>query len=136
VNGRPSVVLDSSALLAYLLAEPGAETVRQALEGSAAISAVNYAEVLSKLSDYGQDADEAAKRLEQRGLTGTALLIAPVDESQAREIARLRRRTRSAGISLGDRACLALGRMLQLAVVTADRRWKALRVGVKVRLIR
>lgn len=133
---RAAVVLDASALLAYLFGEPGAETVRDALAGPAAISAVNFAEVLSKLSELGQDADAVARGLAQHGLTGNALLIVPLDEAQAREIARLRVPTRRAGASLADRACLALGRTLQLPVLTADRGWGKLRVGVEIRVIR
>lgn len=136
MTGSPSVVLDASALLAYLMAEPGAEEVKRALTRIAAIGTVNYAEVLSKISDAGQDVDKAADRLTQHGLTGTALLVLPLDEPQAREIARLRRQTRAKALPLGDRACLALGRALGLPVLTADRLWQSLKLGVEVRLIR
>lgn len=132
----PAAVLDSSALLAYLLGEPGADTVQAALAESAAISAVNYAEVLSKLSDLGRDADSAAGEIEQSGLTRGALRILPVDEALAREIARLRPISRHLGLSLGDRTCLALGRALRVPVLTGDRAWMEPKLRVKVRLIR
>ena len=136
MSQHPGIVLDSSAFLAYLLSEPGAELVKQSLVGSAAMSAVNFAETLSKLSDLGQDVDEAVRRLAQRGLTGAALLVFPLDERQALEIARLRRETRALGLSLSDRACLALGRVLGLPVGTADRLWQSLELSVEVRAIR
>jgi PIN domain nuclease of toxin-antitoxin system len=100
------------------------------------MSAVNFAEVLSKLSDFGEDVEGVVRRLAEQGLTGAALLILPLDERQAHEIGRLRRRTRASGFSLGDRACLALGRVLGLPVLTADRRWKSLELGIRVRSIR
>jgi len=136
VSQHPEIVLDSSAFLAYLFSEPGAELVKQSLAGSAAMSAVNFAETLSKMSDLGQDVDEAVRDLAQRGLIGTALLIFPLDERQAHEMGRLRRQTRASGLSLGDRACLALGRVLELPVETADRLWQSLELGVEVRAIR
>jgi PIN domain nuclease of toxin-antitoxin system len=136
VSQRPGIVLDSSAFLAYLFLEPGAELVEQSLAGSAAMSAVNFAETLSRISDLGQDVDETVRRLAQRGLTGAALLVFPLDERQAREIARLRRQTRALGLSLGDRACLALGRVLELPVETADCLWQSLDLGIEVQAIR
>ena len=136
MSQHPEIVLDSSAFLAYLLSEPGAELVKQSLAGSAAMSAVNFAETLSKMSDLGQDVDEAVRGLAERGLTGAALLILPLDERQALEIARLRRETRASGLSLGDRACLALGRVLGLPVLTADRLWQSLELAIEVRTIR
>ncbi len=133
---RPGTVLDASALLAYLLLEPGWEAVAAALMDPCAISAVNYAETLSKLSDHGQDVEQAADRMRRQGITGAALTISPVDESQARDIARLRRATRGAGFSLADRSCLALAKSLQVPALTADRSWGGLMLGIEVRTIR
>jgi ribonuclease VapC len=132
----PKSVLDASALLAFLFQEPGAEKVTASLVETCAISAINYAEALSKLSDHGQDVGQAAERMARQGLTGTALVVFPVEESQAREIARLRERTRPAGLSLADRACLALANSLKLPVLTADRGWLSLDLGIDVRSIR
>jgi ribonuclease VapC len=70
------------------------------------------------------------------GVPGDLLVIFPLDEAQAREAARLRPSTRAAGLSLGDRACLALAASLKLPVLTADRAWAGLQVGVVVELIR
>jgi ribonuclease VapC len=132
----PKTVLDASALLAFLFGEPGAEAVANALVESCAISAVNYAEVLSKLSDHGQDVDQAAERMARQGLTGTTLLVVPAEETHAREMARLRKRTRKTCLSLADRACLALAVSLNVPVLTADRVWLSLNLGIDIRSLR
>jgi len=124
-------VLDASALLAYLLDEAGAGEVEQALGDEAAIGAVNLAEVLSKLSDAGEDPDSA-----MGGITVLPLDVVPFDEDLAVESARLRPPSASAGLSLGDRACLALGRRLGRRVLTADEAWVGLIPDVDVVAIR
>jgi PIN domain nuclease of toxin-antitoxin system len=124
------VVLDASAVLADLFDEPGAERVRAVAIG-ALLSAVNFAEVVTKLIDKGFPADEA------RGTAfRLALTVVPLDEDDAAESGMLRQTTRQFGFSLGDRACLALARRLQLPVLTADRDWARLDLGVEVQLIR
>ncbi len=110
-------VLDSSAILALVLGEPGARKVQEHLPG-ALLSAVNYAEAVSKLSDRGMPPDEARMAL---GLTGVS--IVDFDSHQAWLAGDLRRSTRSAGLSLGDRACLALARDRSVPAITADRLW-------------
>ncbi len=131
-------VLDASALLAYLQGERGADRVAEALSapGGAAISAINWAEVLSKLADHGEAPESVTRMLREAGLLGTALRIEPAGEDLAVEIARLRQATRRVGLSLGDRACLALGRLTARPVLTADRSWAALSLGVKLNLVR
>ena len=129
-------VLDASALLAYLRREPGFQAVVEALMAGAVISAVNWAETLSKLADLGKDPRELAVALEATGLLGPSLQIHDFTEGMARETAALRATTRGAGLSIGDRACLALGRVLGLPVLTTDRRWREVKTGVQVRLIR
>jgi|HubBroStandDraft_6_1064221.scaffolds.fasta_scaffold432084_3 ribonuclease VapC len=131
-----SAVLDSSALLAWLHLEPGALIVRAALDKKAAMSAVNWAEVLTKLADLGQNPDAVSITLLNSGLFKNDLILWPLDEGFALDTARLRVSTRSTGLSLGDRACIALGQRLRLPILTADRAWKNLRLGVRVRLIR
>ncbi len=129
-------VLDSSALLAYLGDESGADIVETALMQGAVMSAVNWAETLSKLAERRQDPDEVTHRLTTQGLLNTALYIQPLDECLACEIAKLRLPTRSFGLSLGDRACLTLALQLQLPALTSDSAWADLRIGVSIRLIR
>ncbi len=130
-------VLDASALLAYLQDEPGADRVTQALIVGCAISAANWAEVLSKLIDAGQDPESVTARMVEQGLLHTALEVRNLDESAAREVARLRPLTKGAGLSLGDRACLALGCFLGLPVLTTDRVWKEIEnLDVVVEVIR
>ena len=129
-------ILDASALLAYLLDEPGGDRVQAALLSGAEISAVNWAETLAKLADTGQDPDAKAATLKNEGLLGQLLAVVPFDEAGAIETARLRRSTRHLKLSLGDRACLALGRTRGLPVLTADRSWRPLAVKVKVVVVR
>jgi PIN domain nuclease of toxin-antitoxin system len=137
VNGGPAVVLDSSALLAFLQDEPGAEAVEGALAERAAMSAANWAEVLTKMADAGVPPQEVTRRLEAEGVLGDGLAIVPLGQAAAEEIAGLRTQTRRVGLSLGDRACLALARNLGLPAMTADRAWAALSLsGVKVEVIR
>lgn len=127
-------VLDASALLAYVLNEPGARRVLAALRSGAAISAANWAEVLSRLADLGLD--PAAESAHLRGLLGDDLTIVPLDAAHGEEMARLRPLTRQAGLSLGDRACIALGRTTGAPVLTADRSWGAQALGVRVDVVR
>jgi PIN domain nuclease of toxin-antitoxin system len=124
-------VLDASALLAYVLGEPGSEAVEEAIAESGAIGAVNLAEVLAKLADGGAEPGEAMDRL---GVL--PIEIVPFDEAAAVETARLRPATSSAGLSLGDRACLAVARLLDRPVLTADAAWAGLVPDVDVRVIR
>lgn len=118
-----TAVLDASALLALLKGEPGAERVAEALEQGAYLSAVNLAEVLSKLADWGEDPAEAQARMAQVGLLGAAVEVLPFTGEDALEVARLRALTRAYGLSFGDRACLALARRLGLPALTAERAW-------------
>lgn len=131
-----TTVLDASAFLAYLRDEPGAEAVADAVAGGAAISTVNLAEVLSRAADRGADPRRLAHRLTERGLLDGAIAVEPLTTADAVEIARLRPLTRDHGLSLGDRACLALATRLQAPAVTADTAWSDLDLDVVLRLIR
>ena len=124
-------ILDASALLAYVLDEPGAEVVEEALAEEGSIGAVNLAEVLTKLADVGQEPGSAMGHI---GLLPIEIL--PFDEDLAIETARLRSLTAAAGLSLGDRACLGLGRRFGGRVLTADASWRGLVDDVLVELIR
>jgi PIN domain nuclease of toxin-antitoxin system len=111
--------LDSSALLALLFGEAGAERVAAVLP-DAVVSAVNLAETAAKLRERGLD--EAAARA---ALEATGVRIEPFTEPQAWTAAALRETTRAAGLSLGDRACLALAAQRGASCYTADRAWAA-----------
>ena len=126
------MVLDASAVLALLFEETGAEVVRAQLR-TGVIGAANLAEVLAKLSDHGLPAAEAIRAVAILGLE-----VAPMTEAQAQRSAELRALTRGAGLSLGDRACLALAAELGAPAVTADRSWDAVAgaSGVSVQVIR
>ncbi len=132
-----SVVLDASALLAYLHDESGAEVVAEILSSEeAVISAANWGEVLSKVAELGEDPQRLANHLRAKGLLGGAIEVVPLTEADALITAQLRPLTRAQGLSLGDRACLALAIRLGLPVITADRTWAALNLDCDVRLIR
>lgn len=125
-----SCVLDASAVLALLHKEPGADSVAEKLP-NAVISTVNLAEVVTKLVDAGMPLDEARNAVDTLGLRYLSF-----EASTAFQVAGLRRHTRSLGLSLGDRACLATGAEQNMPVVTAERSWSNLTAGVDVELIR
>jgi ribonuclease VapC len=123
-------VLDASAVLARLRQERGSDVV-QARASGAFISAVNYAEVIGKLIDLGVSHDAVSI-----AVGDLELAILPFDEIDAARAGALRAVTRHRGLSLGDRACVALAERLGLPVLTADRAWAELDLGVEVVLIR
>lgn len=126
------VVLDTSAILAYLFDETGAEQVEPILEANlGVISSVNYAELASKLVDKGMPLEVVISAIENLELTFVAQ-----DQQQAQVNADLRPLSKAFGLSLGDRACLALGLVQNLPVMTADRVWQDMTSRVVVKLIR
>ena len=126
----PEVVLDASALLALLTAEPGADLVAGALP-QAAISALNLSEVVAELTEAGMP--EGAIR---DTLQALPFRVVPFDLEQAYEAGLMRTSTKGAGLSLGDRGCLSLARRLKQPALTADRTWEQVSIGATVRLIR
>lgn len=126
----PDCVLDSSAIMALLRRERGAEIVEARLQDGL-VSAVNYAEVIGKLIDLGAPAEVAVATA---GRLGVAVVV--LDEIVATRAGVLRGTTRARGLSLGDRACLALADATGLPALTADRAWADLDLGVEVVLIR
>ena len=94
------------------------------------------AEVLSKLTEIGEEPDEVIEELQRRGLMGGKLAVFPLTTDDAVAIANLHRKTKAHGLSLGDRACLGLALRLRVPAVTADRAWLQLKVAVKVEAIR
>jgi PIN domain nuclease of toxin-antitoxin system len=129
-------VLDASALLAYLREEPGAGPVADAIAAGAAISTVNLGEVLSRIADRGADPATVARKMTDQGLLDGAISVEPFTSADAIEVGRIRPMTREHGLSLGDRACLALARRLGLPAVTADKTWAKLDLGLEFRQIR
>jgi len=125
-----SVVLDASAILAVARGERGSEIVAEHIFKSLTC-AVNLTEVVSRLLDFGAPVDEIGPRLSR--LTAQ---IAPFDRDLALEAGLLRDATRHKGLSLGDRACLALAMREKLPAMTADTAWSDLDLGVEVVLIR
>lgn len=113
-------VLDASALLALMLGEDGANEVH-AILADAHISAVNLSEVVSKLQDKGVPDDVIVQSLAELDLD-----ILPFVHEHAIRAGLLRRETRAAGLSLGDRACLATAATIGATVVTADRHWSTI----------
>ena len=125
------VVLDSSALLALLNREPGAEKLTAELLSISACSTVNLAEVHSKLVNRGLTESDA-----WAAATSPVSELVDFTSAHAQIAGDLVRQTRPLGLSLGDRACLALGMDLGVPVYTADRLWKKLRLPAQINFIR
>jgi PIN domain nuclease of toxin-antitoxin system len=125
-----SCVLDASALLALLQGEPGSREVEGLLE-SAVMCSVNWSEVLQKALERQTDIEGLGADFHALGLE-----ILPFTAALAETTARLRDSTKSAGLSLGDRACLALAAVLSLPAVTTDRVWAELGLAIDVRAVR
>jgi ribonuclease VapC len=130
MTDQPGAVLDASALVALLNSERGADVVAKHLP-AAVVSAVNWSETYGALRRAGVDGDALAK-----GFAETGIEIVPFDADDARTAGELSLATRDAGLSLGDRACLALAGRLRLPAVTADRAWLAVDAGVEVICVR
>ena len=123
-------MLDASAALAVLNNEEGASEVWPFLPG-ALISAVNAAEVAVKLVDGGTEVARTNEFIQRLGLR-----VIPFDERDVMATVRLRQGSRAAGLSLGDRACLALAERHGVPAVTADREWRRVELDVEIRFIR
>jgi PIN domain nuclease of toxin-antitoxin system len=125
-----SAVLDSSAVLAILNAEPGADLVIATLD-DALLSTVNYAEVVTKIVERGGTYKEAEAALQL--ITATVI---DFDLALAQRTGALRAETRKRGLSLGDRACLSLAEREGVPAITGDRSWIGAVSSVEVRLFR
>jgi ribonuclease VapC len=126
-----SYVLDASALLALLKQEAGSEQVADFITKGAAISSVNFSEVVAKLSESGMPEKAIHETLDM-----LSLMIVDFDITFAYDVGLLRPLTKQVGLSLGDRACLVLARQLNLPAVTTDRIWESLSVGIAFEVIR
>ncbi len=121
-------VIDTSALLAWLQGEPGGGYVASLFSESCALGAVNLAELVTKLVD---EQHTAAEKIGQQ-LRTLGIEICPLTESQGITAGVLRQTTRSKGLSLGDRACLALALELKACVLTADKAWTLLDLSLDI----
>ncbi|MBD2389804.1 type II toxin-antitoxin system VapC family toxin [Aphanizomenon flos-aquae NRERC-008] len=124
------VVVDASAILALLNQETGSEEVLRFI-GKAAISTVNLSEVIAKLADAGVPEEDIRQILSNLNLE-----VIDFNKEQALKAGMLRPNTKSIGLSFGDRACLALAIFLNQPVLTTDRLWGSINVGVEVRVVR
>jgi PIN domain nuclease of toxin-antitoxin system len=123
-------VLDASAVLAVIQEEPGAERIEAHLD-TGCISAVNLAEIVGKLQDRGLGDSEIDELIALLDLDTRIL-----DKDGAVFMGKLRQSTKVAGLSLGDRACLALAHSLGATAITMDRAWKDLEIGVAIEVAR
>jgi len=122
--------LDASAVLALLNQETGHDKV-EAILADSVISTVNLCEVMGKLIDAGLSEEDARESINLLNIE-----VISFDIDMAHLAAALRPTTKKLGLSLGDRSCLALGLARRQTVVTAEREWVKLKVGVKIELIR
>ncbi|MEN9567430.1 MAG: hypothetical protein RLZZ69_2626 [Cyanobacteriota bacterium] len=125
-----NVVLDASALLAYLQDEPGGEMIEEILS-EAIISSVNWTEVVQKSLAAGVVIDGMREDLAALGLE-----IVPFASEDGEMAGQLWLQTKQVGLSLGDRACLSLGLKLNLRVLTCDRIWTTISLALDVQVIR
>lgn len=125
-------ILDASAVLALLLGEPGADMVKSSLDGSI-MTTINLAEVVSHYAKLG-----VARHDIEALLRPLPIRLAPIDAALSYDAGMLRPITLEAGLSLGDRYCLALAKRENLPALTAERRWTAIAAaaGVTVEMIR
>lgn len=124
------VVFDTSIILAWLHSEPGADQIAPLIP-FAALGAVNAAEVQSKLVRDGID-----PKVAWESVAASVPAIVPFDAALAETAGSLIRKTQPYGLSLGDRACLALAMALNAPVYTTDRAWAQLHLGLDIRLVR
>jgi PIN domain nuclease of toxin-antitoxin system len=125
------VVLDASAILAYLQEERGAENLTKEILDHAVVSTVNLAEVQSKLVKKGHDPEEAWEEI-----ISLVKGEEPFTSDQARIAGDLITTTEKYGLSLGDRSCLALAIALKAPVYTTEQAWRELKVGIPIHVIR
>lgn len=121
-----NVIMDASAILAFLNQESGSEQITDLIE-NATIGTVNLSEVIAKLAEIGIPEPEILQILSDLNLE-----VIPFDEPQAQITGILRPLTKPLGLSLGDRACLALGLLLHQPVITADRQWHPLNLDLEI----
>ncbi len=124
------IALDASALLAFLFDERGGDRVAAMIDSSC-LSTVNLSEVLGRFARDGHDPYLVARRI-----ASTPIEVVRFDAPDAALAAQLFAPTHRLGLSLGDRACLALALARGVPVLTADRDWAELEIGVPIEVIR
>ena len=124
-------VLDASALIALILREPGSDRLTPHLMSTAMTSAVNLAEVHGKLLRSGFSSDDAWIAANE-----PVHDVVPFTTEQAKTAGDLSLQTRALGLSLGDRACLALALSMNAPVYTTDRSWSKLDLGIRIHALR
>lgn len=123
-------MVDASALLALLFDEPGAQAVAEVIAEGATVSTVNLAEVATVLTRNDRDPIGVLKLLRAQ------VEVEPFTEADALAVAALYPQVSGNGLSLGDRACLALAQRLHVPALTAERVWADLPVDIAIQLIR
>ena len=130
MSSRASAVLDASAVLSVLNSEPGASALARVLGGDPIMSAVNYAEVISKLVERGKAWRDAVALVD-----ALALGIIGFDVALAERAGALRDETKKRGLSLGDRACLALAERERAPAITCEHMWVGAAQGIDVHYV-
>ncbi len=125
------IVLDASAVLAYLNQEAGSDAIEEVLASNPLMNTVNVAEVVGKLTDRGMPLNDI-----RDVMVSLNMLIVPFDEQMAETCGRLQAETRRFGLSLGDRACLALAVIRHCPVITCDAIWQSVPLPVAILLAR
>lgn len=123
-------VIDASALLALIWSENGCDLVESSL-GNCEISSVNLCEVFTKMADRNVDLEQAKSLIES-----LEIIVTEFGAEQAFVAAIMRNKTRSHGLSFGDRACLSLAKMRGTRAITADKIWAKLDLGIEISVIR
>lgn len=123
-------VLDSSALLAFINQENGSELIEGYLP-NAVMSSVNIAEIVAVLSLVDMPEDVIINIINDLGIE-----VINFDQEQAMQTGFLRNKTKAAGLSVGDRACINLASIKKLPVVTADKVWNTLDLTNEIVLIK
>lgn len=124
------VILDTSALIAYVNGEPGGDKV-PVMSGEAAISTVNYSEAIAVMTRHGWSRNEVREQL-----TSIVLSVVAFDLGTAEAAGLLIALTQPYGLSFGDRACLAAAMREGIPVMTAERAWGKMDLGIDIQLIR
>lgn len=128
------IVIDSSAIISLLEQEEGYKTVEENLS-NAIISTVNLSEVITVINRK-TGGDKVAQQEALKLLKSTFPHVVDFNEEQAVLAATLDQFTQKSGLSFGDRACLALAKYKNLPVLTADKIWEKLKIGVNIQLVR